>query len=1548
MVFIIIKKMYPEYVFFLFITYENAKAAVKAIRKKKEELNEEDYDTVSLPDIDNDNFDLLPYDKNLKPLIIIRVKQGIPTKDLVTVISETFIHNQQIKQTIEEYNKKPDRSNTIIPEEEAFIYSLRGINKNQFSDIISRELNNPNDTFFNDIVKYYISFPNFLMMDLKFDSKCPIFYTHLFLKAPYDDIKINEFFYKIDDEKRKTFEEIFKYFIELFTCKECIESYKDKKEIIAKFKELIYLRAKSFVKKETLWKPRNNNKTEYPALLKKLYLYCFNDNEDLFDEQLFNTPEGNTIYNTYQQLCSIKKIIPEIYMNSNELFALIYLNDFKAMFDFDYVIPLISLDTIFKIHLKVLNNRVFGDKIDKYFELYKSVIEKNNKKKSIYYVNGKINNDTINNINPLESINEFTLNSSSYKVNSNMKISLVYNSFYRFSLTNNKYEAIKVFNYNSNNKMVTLNIDINNKSFNTFIEKLCKEEKIDNITPYKEVLIKYMKNNVEIKLKDYYENDKENNSLENKTVEEIFSLLYHDSFHILLNNMVKCDLLNTEMISKVNEDISHGYLLDKEYSSRLVLINNCLELKKEELNKAYHDLCDGYKSTQFEGVFPSIVDKFDIDSIVPQLNICKDINENILNYFLKIQNQYCEKHGYNNGKDKLCYYYGFIINNLDNFYLIEQIAEYANKNINEAFGEGVEFKKDERIEENDVEFIKFFDNSLNYILNDYKFPKSLDTFNINSFTYLLDSANYLQTTLGLLNENVFKLQYFETCIYNLSQGNDGYKSLIANNIFDDFKSIEGLNFFKENKLLFKDFNSFFVDICTIKYKYTSNEKDKLSFIETILDDYNTVKCSKKLLSIYLNYINSFSFESNQEEDEVPTEKINGYLDLSKNGILDLIEEKIKDKSNQNISEALEQIIINIFENYALSQIDINNKQQLLKELVLDYFKEAISNLIDNTEKTYPCIFKLYCIAICKVIILGYMKMIKQGGDDYFDLSTFNSIIKSQKGISETLKIHILKYIRRWSSSFHNFMNYNFLNNQLLWAADMKFTPKYFSKFEYNFISEYEYNEKYLIDLETVTKDFLTFQEKTFRTNLYDEELTNLINSDNFDMFVDIIFNHFFSSKLFDDFNNNLECYEFTGWGLSNKIKEKIKAPLKKVICEILFSKTLLTLSDKNLDTLERLCIEFKFCLLPLIGNYKEYMNTIKITVEDELLEDRKHLVVNNNTYHYYKYKDSWKYWKYLYENEHDFYSKHLKTDLEEINFDLFKKKESNFFVQNYYNNEDLSYVTKRISHFVICSYCIFIIKDQNTVTQEMLQKMYEKIVSDLHHLDINNEKIFMNILYCKLKKSINGHSIDKHLSIIESTAKDIIDNYTSYLKKYMKTMNKITGEYIPNEVRNLIMDQRINYVNIETEIKYDYEKDYPLLKYFYYGEFPIRENFILHFNSLSNKESKYPLTSLFIKEDLNKEIDANKLSSVIEEIINKKNRMDIIDFPSMFDKENNLKAINPNRKDEIQFDKLIIKHSYRNIYGVRKVNYANGDLIEYDYDKIERELCSKFIGAFKK
>ena len=107
----------------------------------------------------------------------------------------------------------------------------------------------------------------------------------------------------------------------------------------------------------------------------------------------------------------------------------------------------------------------------------------------------------------------------------------------------------------------------------------------------------------------------------------------------------------------------------------------------------------------------------------------------------------------------------------------------------------------------------------------------------------------------------------------------------------------------------------------------------------------------------------------------------------------------------------------------------------------------------------------------------------------------------------------------------------------------------------------------------------------------------------------------------------------------------------------------------------------------------------------------------------------------------------------------------------------------------------------------------------------------MNILYCKLKKSIKGRLIEQHLSSIETVTKDIIDNYTSYLEQYMKTMNKITGEYLPYEVRNLIMDQRINYTN-------DYESKYPLLKYFYYGEFPIRENFILHFNSLYNKEKK--------------------------------------------------------------------------------------------------------------
>ena len=1531
-----------EYVFFLFIIYENVKATVRKIRKKKEEINEEDYDKISFPDIDNNNFDLLPYDKNLNPLIIIRVWRGTPSKDLVKVLSETFIHNQQIKQTIEEYKNKPDRSNTILPEEEAFIYSLRGINKSMFS-VIPKELNNQNVNFFKDIVNYYISFPNFLLMDVKFNSNCPVFYKHLFFKLPYDDVKINEFVYKIDYEERKTFDEIFKFFLELFTSKECIDSYQDKKEIIDRFKELIGSRSKMFFKKDSLWKPRKNNKTEYPELLKKLYLYCFNNNRELFNLQFFNTAEGNTTYNTYEQLSSISRIIPN--MNENELLALIYLKDFKAMFDFDYLIPLISLDTIFKIHLKLLNNRVFGDKIDKYFEFYESVIQqKNDKKKRIYYVNEKINNEQIDQIVPLQSINQFDPNGSIYKIDSNVnnpQISFMYNSFYRFSLTKNKYEAIKAFKYNPDNKMLTLNID--NNSFITFIEKVSKEKNIsiENIINYKEILIQYMQNNVEIKLKDYYEKDKEKNSLEDKTVEEILSLLYHDSFQILLNNMVNCALLNNsneEMISKIKEDISHGYLLEREYSSRVDLINYFFEPKKEELNKAYHDLYHEYKQTKFEGVFPSIVDKFDNTEILSQLNICKDINKNLLKYFLDIQEKYCLKHHYNNGKDKLCYYYGFIINNLDNFYLIEQIAGYANKTIETSFGEGVIFIKDERIEENDVEFIEFFDNSLNYILNDYKFPESLDNFNINSFSYLLDSVNYLQSTLGLLNQNVFKLQFFETCIYNLSQGNDGYKNLKAENIFDSFKNTnELIVFLEQNKTLFKDFNSFFVDICTIKYKATSNVDDKALIIEKILEDYNTVKCSKKLLSIYLNYINSFSIESNQEEDKVPNEIINGFLDLSKNKILDLIEEKLKDK---NISEALEQIIINIFENYALSQIDINNKQELLKPLVLDYFNEAASNLIDNTEKTYLCIFKLYCIAICKVIIFGYMKMVKKGGDDSFDLSTFNSIIKSQKGLSETLKIHILKYIRRWCSSFHNFMNYNFLNNQLLWAADMTFKPQYPSNFEYNFISEFEYNEKYLKDLDIVTNDFLTFQEKTFRTNLYDDELTGLIKSDNFDMFVDIIFNHFFSSKLFDDININLEYYKFNGWGLSTKIQEKIKSPLKKQICAILFSKTLLELSEKNLDTLERLCIEFKFCLLPLIGNYKEYMNTIKpITVEDEILEDNKHLVINNNTHHYYKYKDSW---KYIDKKEHEFYSKHLNTNLDIIDVgSINKKNENNCYIHNDLNKEDVSYVTKRISHFVICSYSIFIIKDQNTITHEMLQKMYANIVSDLHHLGINNEKIFMNILYCKLKKSIKGRLIEQHLSSIETVTKDIIDNYTSYLEQYMKTMNKITGEYLPYEVRNLIMDQRINYTN-------DYESKYPLLKYFYYGEFPIRENFILHFNSLYNKESKYPLISLFIKEDLKEEIDVNKLPSVIEEIIKKKNRMDIIDFPSMYDENNNLKEINPNRKDELKFDELLLKHSYRNIYGTNKVNYANGELIEYDYDKIERELCSKFIGVFKK
>ena len=55
-------------------------------------------------------------------------------------------------------------------------------------------------------------------------------------------------------------------------------------------------------------------------------------------------------------------------------------------------------------------------------------------------------------------------------------------------------------------------------------------------------------------------------------------------------------------------------------------------------------------------------------------------------------------------------------------------------------------------------------------------------------------------------------------------------------------------------------------------------------------------------------------------------------------------------------------------------------------------------------------------------------------------------------------------------------------------------------------------------------------------------------------------------------------------------------------------------------------------------------------------------------YYYYKYKDSW---KYIDKKEHEFYSKHLNTNLDIIDIDsINKKNENNCYIHNYFNKEE--------------------------------------------------------------------------------------------------------------------------------------------------------------------------------------------------------------------------------------------------------------------------------------
>ncbi len=231
--------------------------------------------------------------------------------------------------------------------------------------------------------------------------------------------------------------------------------------------------------------------------------------------------------------------------------------------------------------------------------------------------------------------------------------------------------------------------------------------------------------------------------------------------------------------------------------------------------------------------------------------------------------------------------------------------------------------------------------------------------------------------------------------------------------------------------------------------------------------------------------------------------------------------------------------------------------------------------------------------------------------------------------------------------------------------------------------------------------------------------------------------------------------------------------------------------------------------------------------------------------------------------------------------------------------------------------------------KEGLKEVFDDIVMNLHVIGIKNEKIFMNVLYCELKKKINNlYTIGKETQFYNALKTEIETQIKDYIKnqdKYIEYMNKIMN-INPSDLRNYTLDQRIPKDT----------KEYPYCDFFYYTKFPTLEHFKTQFNKIYNKECKYPLINDFINNKLDLfAIPKEVMEQLLQKIKENMNDDTLIERP--IEKEEY--SYNGQYKS---LEEIIVAYSYNNIYKNDTVLPFNGDIVVYDYNGIEHELSTIF------
>ena len=785
---------------------------------------------------------------------------------------------------------------------------------------------------------------------------------------------------------------------------------------------------------------------------------------------------------------------------------------------------------------------------------------------------------------------------------------------------------------------------------------------------------------------------------------------------------------------------------------------------------------------------------------------------------------------------------------------------------------------------------------------------------------------------------------------------------------------------EDNKLeLFNNFNKFIIQYLITAFKlYPNNEDFHQAIIDIILSNNDYLKQSKPFFKLILRQT-IFDFEN-----EITKENIN--LIINNLPLLTYLSTKIKEEKN----EILEQILINIFENIIYDEINNIDKEKLKSPLYINYYSTSVKMLWGKQKYE---IIKLQMIAFLKVYLFSIFKQIdSDNSPDYSDF--FYVFNKDKTKLGDVLKIYLLKNVRKKDEyNYEKFKHYSYQNHQIFFVRDYSFKEKYQSYFEYLFLSECKEGNKAFEDKYTKNEQlFKLYQKEQFRINDEKEYIINELSSSDCDILIDNMFNIIFSklnSKKYRE--EEIEMNDFKGWFqdiLNNILKKK-----KENKFGIYYQRTILKISDLmksiNEDDLYQveiilICLKMTllFCFLKekFIFDFTIDKKELLINLHEAFLHlSNSNIIDDNYQYLLSNKKGNWYYASIKQSDLPSYLKKNIRNGDNSIDkkeniekFETYRKEQIESIAKSIQSKKGK--FIKNIENFELINFNGYIYDDEKTLINQLAMnllvfmsysynyyfeevriqgvkypdifyKIYDKISEQLRLLNLTNSKLFMNVFYVKMKEiflKYTEQSLDSYELFLKIT--EIIDDFSKNKEQYISYMhNKINYEEL--EFRNLTLDKRIDIKKIKLE-------DYPYFNYFYYAKYPSVKDFTKQFNKIYHKRRKYPITNEIINNQLDifQPISQDKMNQLIQMVITLSNDLSQIDIKNLTNSKK--KTIFEQNQIDYQyigrydsFDSIIINNSYRNNFYKDQIVYCNGDIIEYDYNAIEKEVNTIFFNA---